>query len=174
MTINHIVGDVTNTIESKGIKIIAHCCNNIGAWGRGVVLAISRRWGMPELIYRRWAQENPFEMRNSLGKIQIVPVERDIMVANIIGQNGIKTKNGIPPVRYDAIRSGLEKIEKFMENYKDKNPTLHMPRIGCGLAGGEWQKIEPIIEETISCPVYIYTLPHEVEQYNMVVKNDKP
>jgi len=22
---------------------------------------------------------------------------------------------------------------------------VHMPRIGCGLAGGKWEKIEPII-----------------------------
>jgi hypothetical protein len=25
-----------------------------------------------------------------------------------------------------------------------------MPRIGCGLAGGTWDKIEPLIEENLS------------------------
>ena len=27
--------------------------------------------------------------------------------------------------------------------------TVHMPRIGCGLAGGTWDNIEPIIERTL-------------------------
>ena len=25
--------------------------------------------------------------------------------------------------------------------------SVHMPRIGCGLADGEWSKVEPLIEE---------------------------
>jgi hypothetical protein len=27
--------------------------------------------------------------------------------------------------------------------------SVHMPRIGCGLAGGKWEEIEPIIERTL-------------------------
>ena len=27
--------------------------------------------------------------------------------------------------------------------------SVHMPRIGCGLAGGTWGKIEPILERTL-------------------------
>ena len=25
--------------------------------------------------------------------------------------------------------------------------SLHMPRIGCGLAGGDWSKVEPLLVE---------------------------
>ncbi|MEV6001124.1 Appr-1-p processing protein, partial [Streptomyces griseomycini] len=28
----------------KGVKVIAHVCNDIGGWGKGFVLAVSRRW----------------------------------------------------------------------------------------------------------------------------------
>lgn len=171
MTIEHLIGDVTHPLESKGMKFIAHCCNNIGGWGMGVVLAISRRWGMPELMYRKWAQEKPFDMRKSLGKVQIVPVERDVMVINIIGQEGVGFKNGVAPIRYEAIREGFEKAQKFMEGHSNKNPTLHLPRIGAGLAGGDWDKIEKIIEETVKFPVFVYTLPFEAEKYGM--KNEE-
>lgn len=166
MQISHIVGDATNPQET-GMKFITHCCNNVGGWGAGFVVALSRRWGMPELMYRKWAQERPFELRESLGKIQVVPVERDIMVINIIGQDGLGFSEGKPPIRYEAIRNGLEKSQHFMENYSKKNPTLHMPRIGAGLAGGNWDKIEEIIRETVKFPVYVYTLPHEAEKYGM-------
>lgn len=171
MTIKHLIGDATNPAGDKGMKFIAHCCNNVGAWGAGFVLALSRRWGMPELMYRKWAQEKPFDMRESLGKVQVIPVERDIMVINIIGQEGVGFRDGIPPIRYDAIRTGFLKAQETMEGHEKKNPTLHLPRIGAGLAGGDWDKIEKIIEKTIKFPVYVYTLPFEAEKYGM--KNEE-
>jgi len=171
MTLEHLIGDATNPVGDKGMKFIAHCCNNIGAWGAGFVMALSRRWGMPELMYRKWAQENPAEMRESLGKIQVVPVEKDIMVINIIGQHRIgPDKDGNPPIRYNAIKEGLLKTNEIMDGYSGKNPTLHMPRIGSGLAGGDWDKIEKIIKETVKYKTFVYTLPHEAEKYGM--KND--
>ena len=27
--------------------------------------------------------------------------------------------------------------------------SVHMPRIGCGLAGGDWSKVEPLIEAAL-------------------------
>ena len=36
-----------------------------------------------------------------------------------------------------------------------------MPRIGCGLAGGDWNKVEKIINETLidkGIEVYVYDL----------------
>ncbi|MDR6488204.1 O-acetyl-ADP-ribose deacetylase (regulator of RNase III) [Chryseobacterium vietnamense] len=37
--------------------------------------------------------------------------------------------------------------------------NIHMPRIGCGLAGGKWEEIEPIIERALlkkDVEVYVY------------------
>ena len=48
--IHYRVGDATAPV-ADGPKIIAHICNDIGAWGRGFVLAISRRWPEPEKAY---------------------------------------------------------------------------------------------------------------------------
>ena len=42
MPIQFITGDATAPI-GKGNRIIAHVCNDIGAWGAGFVLAISKR-----------------------------------------------------------------------------------------------------------------------------------
>jgi hypothetical protein len=36
---------------------------------------------------------------------------------------------------------------------------VHLPRIGCGLAGGKWEKVEPLIEKTFltqEIPVFVY------------------
>jgi len=167
MKINYIIGDATNPVQNeKGMKFIAHCCNNIGAWGSGFVIALSKRWGTPELIYRKWVEETSDNLEERLGRIQVIPVEKDIMVANIIGQNGIGIKNGIPPIRYEAIKKGLDKLQEVMVEYENKNPSLHLPRIGAGLAGGDWKKIEEIIESSITFPTTVYTLASEVHKFS--------
>jgi O-acetyl-ADP-ribose deacetylase (regulator of RNase III) len=40
--------------------------------------------------------------------------------------------------------------------------TVHMPRIGCGLAGGDWERVETIIQNTLGVaevPAVVYDLP---------------
>jgi hypothetical protein len=40
-------GDATSP-QAKGPKLIAHIGNDLGGWGKGFVLAVSRRWPEPE------------------------------------------------------------------------------------------------------------------------------
>lgn len=152
--IAYLQGDATSP-QTKGAKIIAHICNDLGGWGKGFVLAISKRWPEPEKAYRQWHHErvsNDF----ALGAIQTVQVEPDIWVVNMIAQHGIKTDGKGLPIRYDAVQSCLEKLA---ENAKELEASVHMPRIGCGLAGGKWELIEPIIQHTLiarNIPTYVY------------------
>jgi len=150
MSIFYIKGDATRP-RGDGKKIICHICNDIGAWGAGFVMALSARWDDPEESYR----EMPPEMRK-LGTVMIVPVENDIMVANMIGQHGCGCdENGLPPIRYTAVRAALKSVNDLATQI---NATLHMPRIGCGLAGGRWEDIEKIIKDVASVNVYVYDL----------------
>ena len=142
--IKYIKGDATIP-QAKGTKIIAHICNNLGGWGKGFVLAVSKRWSQPEKNYREWHRnraKNDFE----LGNIRLIQVEKYIYVANMVGQQGMKTGSKGVPIRYNAVKECLEKLS---EEAKQLNASVHMPRIGCGLAGGKWEKIEPLIKETL-------------------------
>jgi len=79
-----------------------------------------------------------------LGEVQFVHVEPDTWVVNLIGQRDIKRSKGdIPPKRYEAVATGLQKVAVFS---KEKNASVYMPRIGCGYAGGAWDKMEPVIQ----------------------------
>ncbi|HEX9048256.1 MAG TPA: Appr-1-p processing protein, partial [Verrucomicrobiae bacterium] len=122
-----------------------HVCNDVGGWGRGFVLAISKRWREPELRYRAWhrgEETQPF----ALGEVQCVHVSQDIWVANLIGQRDIRTMGGVPPIRYEAVREGLKKVAA---EAKRMGASVHMPRIGCGLAGGKWEEVERIVAEQL-------------------------
>ncbi len=126
--------------------MICHICNDIGGWGAGFVLAISERWSEPEAEYRRWhatGEAGGF----ALGSVQFVQVEQYIWVANMIGQRGINRGSSGPPIRYDAVAKCLAQVAaKAIE----LGASVHMPRIGCGLAGGKWAEIEPLIEEHLN------------------------
>src|SRR5580698_469239 len=157
--IRYVEGDATDP-GGGGRKIIVHICNDEGKWGKGFVLAVSRRWDAPERVYRdafKGASAHP-----ALGDVQFVSVSSDVTVANVIGQRGIQANaEGVPPVRYEAIRAGLEKVAV---EARRTGASIHMPRIGCGLAGGEWAKIEPIVLETLTAKdvgvtVYDYVAP---------------
>src|SRR5215475_6222782 len=75
--------------------VIVHVCNDAGKWGKGFVLAVSRRWSAPERIYRAAFAEPPFPQ---LGDVQFVPVTRTItVVANLIGQHGVRSARGKAP-----------------------------------------------------------------------------
>ena len=155
--INYVEGDATDPIGA-GPKIIVHVCNDVGGWGRGFVLALSARWSGPEERYHEWYAGrggNDF----ALGRVQFVEVEPELWVANLIGQRDIVGTPDHPPVRYEAIESGLEAVAARAANL---GASVHMPRIGCGLAGGEWRMVESIIERTLvgsNVPVTIYDLP---------------
>jgi O-acetyl-ADP-ribose deacetylase (regulator of RNase III) len=138
------------------MKIIAHCCNDIGAWGAGFVLALSKRWRAPR---QRYSEAVGIL---ALGRVQFVEVEPDIIVANIIGQHGVGCdETGAPPIRYEALAKGLQTIADLA---KSMGCSVHLPRLGCGLAGGEWAAVEFIINVKLCAagvPVFVYDLPVE-------------
>jgi O-acetyl-ADP-ribose deacetylase (regulator of RNase III) len=137
-------GDATSP-QARGNKIIAHVCNDLGKWGKGFVMALSARWEQPESAYRDWHRhraENDF----GLGAAQFVQVEPYIWVANMVAQHGVKGNGRTPPIRYEAVEQCLQQVA---EKAREINASVHMPRIGCGLAGGKWDRIEPLIVKTL-------------------------
>jgi O-acetyl-ADP-ribose deacetylase (regulator of RNase III) len=144
MPLHYTTGDAT-VPQGTGPKVIVHVCNDRGGWGKGFVVAVSKRWKEPEQQYRSWhagAADQPFE----LGQVQFVQVEPELWIANLIGQHGMRQKGASPPIRYEAIETGLRRVAEFAS---EQGASVHMPRIGCGLAGGKWEEIEPIIERTL-------------------------
>jgi O-acetyl-ADP-ribose deacetylase (regulator of RNase III) len=135
--VKYVKGDATKPI-GDGNKIIMHICNNKGGWGAGFVLALSKKWKLPEQKYREWSKDDLFE----LGKTQYVGVGGGVTIANMIAQDGF----GGVAVKYDKLR---ECIKDVCEHAKALGASVHAPRIGTGLGGGSWNKIEPILEEEL-------------------------
>ena len=170
MTIEYRVGDATRPPEGPGSKIIAHVSNDAGGWGRGFVVSLSRRWPEPERAYREWhkTNESPHKVtgRFALDESQLVSVEGSrqiqgtetsgaIAVLNMIAQAGFGPSDE-PRIRYPALALCLRHLDRFAS---DRGASVHMPRIGCGLAGGDWGRVAALVTRLVSAPVFVYDLP---------------
>lgn len=159
---SYVKNEVAEGTIAESPILIVHCCNNVGAWGRGFVVALSEFDPRPERAYREWAEARRGVMVNTmgelrpryvlpLGKAQAVVLERHeekpaLVVGNIIGQHDIGRKSVRPPVRYDAIHSGLVSLyESIIHENREREWRLWLPKMGSGLAGGEWEYIEAIL-----------------------------
>ncbi len=143
--IAYVKGDATSP-QAKGPKVIAHICNDLGGWGKGFVVAVSKRWREPERDYRDWHRHrsgNDF----GLGAVRLVQVRPDTWVANMIGQHGMRAGSSGPPIRYPAVEQCLSRVG---DEALRLGASVHMPRIGCGLAGGTWDRIEPLVVRALS------------------------
>jgi len=144
--LNYVTGDATQP-QGEGLKFIVHICNDAGLWGRGFVLALSRRWSEPESAYREWhARREGF----GLGNIQPIKVDDNTIVINMVAQHGVIGRqigrDPGPPIRYCELKQCLRRVTELA---KAMDASVHMPRIGAGLAGGDWDVIEDIIKETL-------------------------
>lgn len=171
--ITYLKGDATVPQKNSGVRVIAHICNDAGGWGRGFVVALHNRWKRPRERFKAWyAVDNNLP----LGEIQIVSVETDnilnrTFVANMIAQHNFKTKENPVPLDYKALAECLTKLDNWTGHYiktinkmamphklDPKEFTIHMPRIGCGLAGGDWNEVEKILKDTINFDIFVYDL----------------
>jgi hypothetical protein len=78
-------------------------------------------------------------------------VNDDVTILNCITQQEYG-KDGRRYVSYDAVDDCMKSIAKnmmmrnfFTGNDSIHNESIHMPKIGAGLGGGEWSIIEAII-----------------------------
>lgn len=151
--INYVIGDATNP-QGNGNKIIAHVVNDLGLWGSGFVVPLGNKWPRAKHEYQQWAHGNAQSF--ALGETQLVQVEDDIYIANMVAQRGVRGPDYTHPLRYDALGACLWILDTLAIGL---NASIHMPRIGCGLAGGVWEEVEPLIlEELRDRDVTVYDL----------------
>lgn len=137
-TLQHVTGDATFPIGNDN-KLLIHVCNNVGKWGKGFVLAISKRWREPEFYFREYYNKKTF---SSLGDNQPIRVEDNLHVVNMIAQNGIYSPDNQHPLNYIMLDHCLQGVAKLANHF---DASIHCPKIGSGLANGDWEIIENLL-----------------------------
>lgn len=133
--------------------LIIHGCNAQGSMGKGVARDIRDAWPMVYDAYRAAHRATGL----TLGDV-IYAASPTHIIGNAITQNKYDSfrKYGIPDLDYDALLACMRNVDTFMID--NKIDAVAMPKIGAGLAGGDWDKIERIISSNISNNVVIYCI----------------
>jgi len=120
---------------------IMHGCNAQGVMQSGVAKAIRDRWS--EAYQRYYKVYNDQGGRLYLGQI-IIAHGSDKMIINAITQRMYGRDRTRRYISYAALRLCCETVNKQCAPF---TAAIALPRIGCGLANGEWSVVEKIIEE---------------------------
>lgn len=152
--IAYLRGDILRA-RGNGRKLIAHVVSDATPnWGgKGVAIAIKNKWAKAQQDFRNW-----FGQRRKLGQVHFCEVENGIEIATIIAQRGYGPSDS-PRIRYAALETGLQFVST---RAKGSSANVHMPRIGCGQAGGSWMVVEELINSSLiaaGVPVTVYDLP---------------
>ena len=131
-------------------KIIVHGCNAKGVMGAGVAKEIKRKYPFAFNLYR-WHYENE---GLKLGQVIIAKCKGDKLIMNAIIQTNYGRENK-KYVSYNAIERCMSFINNEIKNNKKTyekvwGSAIAMPKIGAGLAGGNWSIIEEIIEKELT------------------------
>lgn len=114
---------------------ICHQVNCQNVMGAGAAKALYSKWPVVKQSYHKLCDKT--EKRQLLGMLQFVPVSNELVVANSFSQfyygNGLV--NGRCYTDMDKLETNIRACcQKFLEVY--------IPyKIGCGLAGGNWEEL---------------------------------
>lgn len=136
--LKYVKGDLFDT----DCDLIAHGCNCKGGFGSGIAYTMSQVYPKAKSLYHEKFEEEGWE----LGDVQFVLQNDGKYIANCATQNAFLPR-GEKHADYDAIRTCMEIVKGFAQG---KGLSIAMPKIGAGLAGGDWNTIEGILKEVFS------------------------
>ena len=144
MDIIYKVGDITRAEE----PFIVHGANAQGAMGSGVAKALMDRYPTVREHYLVQHKASKKEGKPFLGTIHIGHSDTDRVIYNLITQE-FYGYDGKLYASYEAIEQCMKALDESMRCIWDatgQKPHVAMPKIGAGLAGGDWDVISAIIK----------------------------
>lgn len=137
-----ITGDLIKLAKQGEFDVIVHGCNCFCTMGKGIALAVKTSF---PAVYQADVKMEKGD-RAKLGNCSFAEVETGGHLLTIVNAYTQFSYTGRgPKVDYDAIRSCFQWIKL---NHGKKR--IGFPKIGAGLAGGDWERIASIIEEELA------------------------
>jgi len=142
-------GDILEAFANKEIDILAHGCNCSGGFGSGVAGQIARKYSLVKQEYLKAYQKSLCV----LGWVQRVSINNQI-IANCMTQQEYGRNKKTKYVSYEAIRKCMGLLKKDHSHLR-----IGIPKIGAGLANGNWEIIEKDISTLFDRQdIFVYVL----------------
>jgi len=151
-----------NLTNSPTTVLIPHVCNNINLFGAGFAKYIGDKFPIVKENFHLLGNKSFLGHTQYNGVLNNNLTKTKIIVCNMIAQNGTIGPKNNRPLNYGAlvfcmsdIRNKIISLSK--NDIEDIKYEIHAPKFGSGLAGGNWNFIENLIQDIwADIPVYIY------------------
>ena len=135
-------GDLLQLALEGRFDVIIHGCNCHCQMGKGIALSIKRQF--PEAYAADC--RTPKGDISKLGTISFAEIDRNGHAFHVVnGYTQFHWRGNGVKADYDAIRSVMRTVRATFPGKR-----IGYPRIGAGLAGGDWDVIRAIIEEELA------------------------
>ena len=143
-----ITGDLLQLAIDGYFDVIIHGCNCQCQMGKGIALSIKRQFPEAYAADCQTTKGDP----SKLGTISVAEIERNGRVLHIInGYTQLHWRGQGVKADYEAIRSVMRTVQLTFPGKR-----IGYPKIGAGLAGGDWDLIPTIIEEELAGEDHTY------------------
>lgn len=161
-----MIKTVNGDLLQSNLPLIAHQTNCLGVMGAGIAKAIKNKWSIVYTQYVDKCKHYNYS-KDLLGKCQICVTEDEPIkfVANLFGEYSF-TESVAPfenrHTDYDVLKKSLLHLKAICEN--TEITKIGIPyKLGCGLAGGNWDEVVyPMLQELFAndstITLYIYKL----------------
>lgn len=151
MSLKYKKGDICQALRNGEITYLAHGVNCRGIMGAGIAFQIKNEF---EGLYKKY-QTYCFERNHDvLGDCLRVGSIFNLFIQDTYGRTG-------KHVNYGALAHSLLTAFRYIVDNREGGEVFGMPRIGCGLAGGDWSIVSEIVSyysELFDIPVVVYDL----------------
>ncbi|SDI19596.1 ImmA/IrrE family metallo-endopeptidase [Variovorax sp. OV700] len=150
-----VIGDAMRP-RGAGTRIVAHVIPDTGTiWGgNGFASQLRKRFPGAWSEFQRITGGHP----PSLGKVVMGDLGDGVKIAHMVAQRGIGRSDS-QRLRYAALADCLHEVR---QKAIDLNATVHMPRVGTGHGGANWDVVKELLTEELvdrGVPTTVYRLP---------------
>lgn len=136
-----MIGNLIDLAKDNQFDVILHGCNCFNTMGAGIAKYIKQEFPKAYEVDCKTEKGD----KNKLGTFSAAKIkinEKDLIVCNCYTQYHYNSED--KPVDYDAI---VECMKLLKSKVKNSGKRIGYPKIGCGLAGGNWDIVSAIIDK---------------------------
>lgn len=143
-------GNLIDLAEQGVFDLIVHGCNCQNTMKSGIAGEIASRY--PEVAMKDSLTKKGDSAKLgsfSMCRVQSPKTLNTFIVVNMYTQEFYGRNENVVYCNYSAIKYGFEKLARLMKQHGLQDYRIGYPKIGAGLANGEWSIIEAIINQQL-------------------------
>ena len=142
----YVNGDLIELAKDGKYDVIIHGCNCFNTMGAGVAKGIAKEFPEAYQADRETISGDDTKLGTITYATIYTKANKKLVVINAYTQYNFGREDGVTYVKYHAIMKAFKKVK---ESFGNQGLRFGIPKIGSGLAGGNWVIIEHIIKNSM-------------------------